>query len=84
MPSSAGQQGRLVYPLELQQSTPRTEKITLRGPSAIPALCPRKVLTRRSSFWSLPAPPHTSTIQAVTHNGAENLLDIKKLKQMQY
>ena len=46
-----------VYPLELQTTT-RAEKITSRGPSAVLTLSPRKFLTRRSSLWLFPAPPH--------------------------
>ena len=66
-----------MYLLELQ-TTPRTERITSRGPSAVPALSPRKFLTRKSSFWSLPAPPHKSKLQLGSHNGAANLPDNKK------
>ena len=83
MPSRCGQQSRLMYPLELQ-TTPRTEKITSRGPSVAPAFSPQKFLTRKSSLWLFPAPLHTRTSHTETHNGASNLPENKKFKQMQY
>ena len=78
-----GQQGLLMYPLE-QQTTPWIEKISSRGPSAVPAFSPRKFPTCRTSHWSLPAPPYTNTVQATGNNGPANLTNNKKLKQMQY
>ena len=81
--ADTGQQGRLMYPLELQ-TTPRTEKITSSRPSAVSVLNPRKFPIRRSSLWLLPAPPHTSRAQAWTHNGAIYLPDNKKFKQIHY
>ena len=64
-------------PLELQAS-PSREKIMSVASSAVLALSPRKFSTRRSS---LPAPSHTSTVQAGTHNGAANLPQTKKLNK---
>ena len=66
------------------QKTIRTEKITSREPSAVPAPGPRKFQTRWSSLWLFPAPPHARTLQAGTHNEARNLPENKKFKQMQY
>ena len=81
--AGTGQQSRLMYRLELQ-TTPRTEKIILRGPSVVPAHSPWKFLTRRSSLWLLPAPSHTRRVQGGTHNGVANLTDNEKFKKMQY
>ena len=77
------QQSQQMHPLELQ-TTPWTEKIPSRVPLVVPALSLQKFLTRRSSLWLLPAPPHTRTVQAGTHNGVTNLPDNKKIKLMQH
>ena len=57
-------------------------KFHIKGPSAVPALSSPKFPTRNSPLWSLPAPPHTSIVQSVTHNRASNLPDNKRFKQM--
>ena len=49
-----------MYPLDLQ-TTPRTEKITSREQSALPALNPRKFLTPKNSLWLFPAPSHITS-----------------------
>ena len=73
-----GQQDGLMYPLE-PQTTPRTGKIPSRGPSVVPELSPLKLPTRMSSLWALSAPPHSSEVQAETHNGAANMPDNKEI-----
>ena len=71
-------------PFGTADNSPGSENHMKGGVSAVPALGPRKFLTRRSSLWLLPVPTHTSTVSTGTHNGAANLPDNKKIKQMQY
>ena len=73
-----GEQGQLMYPLELQ-TTPKPQKIQSREPSAVTALRLQKSQTRRSSLWALLFSPHTSTVKAKTHDGAANLHNDKKI-----
>ena len=61
---------------------PGQGKIPLRQPSAVPALSPWKFLTRRSSLWSLSTPPHSSGLQAKTHNEVANLPDNKQINPL--
>ena len=57
----------------------RTRKI----PSAVPALNSQKFPTHRSSLWTLLTPPHISREKTEVLNGAVDLPDNKKFKQMQ-
>ena len=66
------------------QKTIRTEKITSREPSAVPALSSGKFLRRRSSLSLFRASSRTRTFQTGSHNGAASFPDNKKFKQMQY